>query len=86
MGVKEGNERYKLVSTSKHVSHVDLTLITFACFVNTLASYRICSNNVDLEGTPMFTEANSFPSFDQGKNQASSFYEAFHFEIFTLCS
>jgi hypothetical protein len=36
--VNEGNERYKSLITLKHVSHVDLTLITFAYFINTLES------------------------------------------------
>jgi hypothetical protein len=42
----------------------------FASFVNTLASYRIGSNTVDLEGTPSSHKANLSPSFDQGKHQA----------------
>jgi hypothetical protein len=68
------------------MSCVDLTLITFASFVNLHASYLIGSNIVNLEGTPSFAEANSFPSFNQGKHQASSFYRIFRFEIFTLRS
>jgi hypothetical protein len=43
---------------------------SFASFINTLTSYRICSNTVNLEGTPSFNEANLSPSFDQGKHQA----------------
>jgi hypothetical protein len=38
MGVNEGNERDKSLTTLKHVSHVDHTLITLASFINTLAS------------------------------------------------
>jgi hypothetical protein len=85
MGVNEGNESYKSLITLKHINRVDLTLITFASFINVHASYRIGPNAVDLEGTP-FTKANLSPSFDQGKHQASSFYRTFRFEISTLCS
>jgi hypothetical protein len=86
VGVNDGNESYKSLITSKHISRVDLTLITFASFVNINASYQIGPNVIDVEGTPSFVEANSFPSFVQGKHQASSFYRTFRFEIFTLCS
>jgi hypothetical protein len=53
--------------------------------VNALASCRIGSSTVDLEGMLSFTEANFF-LLDQGKHQASSFYRTFCFGIFTLCS
>jgi hypothetical protein len=53
---------------------------SFAYFVNTLASYCIGSNTIDLEGTPSFVEANLSPSFGQGKHQASSFYRTFAFK------
>jgi hypothetical protein len=44
----------------------------FASFANTLASYRIGSNPVGLEGAPSFIIAN-FPLFlNQGKHIASS--------------
>jgi hypothetical protein len=68
MGVNERNEFYKSLITLKHGSYVDLTLLTFASFVNTLAPWCIGSNTVNLEGTPSFIEANSFPSFDEGKH------------------
>jgi hypothetical protein len=70
MGVNEGNKSYRYLITLKHVSRVDLTLLTFASFVNIHASYQIGPNTIDLEGTPSFTEANLSPSFDQGKHQA----------------
>jgi hypothetical protein len=85
VGVNEGNKSYKSLITLKHVSCVDLTLLTFASFVNIHASCRIGPNAIDLEGTPSFTEAN-FPPLNQGKHQESSFYRTFRFEIFTLCS
>jgi hypothetical protein len=40
------------------VSHVVLTLLTFASFINIHASYHIGPNAVDFEGTASFTEAN----------------------------
>jgi hypothetical protein len=43
---------------------------SFASFVNTLPSYRIGSNTAELEGMPSYAEANSCPSFNQGKHQA----------------
>jgi hypothetical protein len=77
MGVSEGNESYKSLITLKYVSRVDLTLLTIASFVNVHASYQIGPNTIDLEGTPSFAEANSFPYFNQGKHQTSSFYRLF---------
>jgi hypothetical protein len=71
VGVNEGNESYKSLITLKQVSHVDLTLLTFASFINVHASYRIGPNAVDLEGMPSFTEANSFPSFRSTKHHPS---------------
>jgi hypothetical protein len=50
---------------------------SFASFVNTLASYHIGSNIVELEGMPSFTEANLSPSFNQGKHRAYSLYRVF---------
>jgi hypothetical protein len=43
---------------------------SFNSIVNTLASYRIGSNTVDLEGMPSIAKANISPSFDQAKHQA----------------
>jgi hypothetical protein len=86
MEVNEGNEIYKFLITLKHVRRVDLTLLTFASFVNVHVSCRIGPNAIGLEGTPSFVEANLSPSFDHGKHQASYFYRTFHFEIFTYRS
>jgi hypothetical protein len=46
------------------VSRIDLTLLTFASFVNVQASYRIGPNAVDLEGlkltfSPVSTKAST---------------------------
>jgi hypothetical protein len=73
MGVNEGNERDKALTILKHVSHVDLTLITIVAFCSLHATCHIGSNTAELEGTPSFTNANLSLSFDQGKHLASSF-------------
>jgi hypothetical protein len=85
MGVNDENESYRSLITLKHVSHVDLTLFTFASLISIHASYWVGPNAVYLEGTPSFAEAN-FSPLDQGKHQATSFYRTFLFEIFPLYS
>jgi hypothetical protein len=53
---------------------------SFASFVNALASYRIGSNIVDLESTPIFTDANHHLSFSQPRHAPSiPFFRTFIF-------
>jgi hypothetical protein len=65
MGVNEGNEREKSLITLKHVSHVDITLITFASFVNTLGSvlrqsiWRARQASSKLTLSPLSTKAST---------------------------
>jgi hypothetical protein len=51
--------------------------VSFTSLTHTLASYRIGSNTAEFEGTPSFTEANSYFLLDQGKHRASSLYRGF---------
>jgi hypothetical protein len=65
MRVNEGNERDKSLITLKHVSRVDLTLITFASFINTLASiltpsiWSACQASSKLTLSPFSTKAST---------------------------
>jgi hypothetical protein len=50
----------------------------------TSCTCRIIPNAAEFEGMPSFVEANLSPSFDQGKNRASSLYKILLYNIYIM--
>jgi hypothetical protein len=84
MGVNEGNCISYYLSNIIKGEPCCFLLTLCLPFVNTHASYHICSNTVGLENAPNFNEANLFSSLDQGKHLAYTLYRFFLYNLYLM--